>query len=271
MRRVQGLVQWTIAAAIAALVSACAGLPRDASLPVTDPYEETNRQVLAANQEVLRPIAQGIKAVIPGPVHDRLHDLNSNLKEPRIFVNNVLQLRLEAAARTAGRFFVNSTVGVAGLFDVASQQGVPQESGDFGQTLFVWGVSEGPYVVRPYLGPATLRDAVGSTVDMFSNPIGWMIGTQVAVTVGTTGLDAADRLRQLKVAEDASIDFYSFIRSGYYQTRRAELRQAVGLPETVESTAIAGLYDDPADVSAPVTASANAAPKASASADNPQR
>ena len=277
MRRVRGCRKWTIAAVLPVLVSACAGLPRDASLPVSDPYEEMNRQVLAANQEVLRPIAQGMKAVIPSPVQDRLHDLNSNLKEPRIFVNNLLQGRLEAAAHTGARFFVNSTVGIGGMFDVASQQGLPQQSGDFGQTLFVWGASEGPYVVRPYLGPGTMRDAVGSTVDMFSNPIGWMIGTQIAVTVGTTGLDAADRLGQLKMAEDASIDFYSFIRSGYYQTRRAELRQSIGLPEVVDSPVIADLYDDPGDTSAPATASASGAPKASAareasaSAEKPHR
>jgi phospholipid-binding lipoprotein MlaA len=107
--------------------------------------------------------------------------------------------------------------------------------------------------VRPYLGPSTLRDAVGSTVDMVANPVGWLIGTQialattqVAVTVGTTSLDAVDRLGQLKQAEDASIDFYSFIRSAYYQTRRAELREALGLPSVVESPATSEL-DDPGD------------------------
>jgi phospholipid-binding lipoprotein MlaA len=102
-------------------------------------------------------------------------------------------------------------------------------------------------MVRPYLGPSTLRDAVGSTVDMFSSPIGWLVGPQVAVTVGTAGLDAADRLGQLKQAEDASLDFYSFIRSSYYQMRRAELREALGLPNVVDSPALTDL-DDPAPV-----------------------
>lgn len=115
--------------------------------------------------------------------------------------------------------------------------------------------------MRPYLGPATLRDAVGSTVDMVANPLGWLIGTQVAlattqlaVTAGTTSVDALDRLGQLKMAEDASIDFYSFIRSSYYQMRRAELRQAVGLPSAVESPATADLDDDPADAGQAVAA-----------------
>ena len=101
------------------------------------------------------------------------------------------------------------------------------------------------------MGPATTRDAVGSIVDMVADPLGWLIGTQVAsatmhvaVSAGTTTLDAADRLGQLKQAEDASIDFYSFIRSGYYQTRRAELREAIRLPNTIDSPATSGL-DDP--------------------------
>jgi phospholipid-binding lipoprotein MlaA len=254
MRRARPWSKWATAWVSALLVSACAGAPRDASLPISDPSEQTNRQVLAANQQILGPISEGVRAAIPGPVHDRLHDLNSNLKEPRILVNNVLQLRFDAAARTTTRFVVNSTFGMGGLFDVAGPNGIAQQSGDFGQTLFVWGVSEGPYVVQPYLGPSTLRDAVGGVVDMVGNPVGWLIGTQialattqVAVTAGTTSLDAADRLGQLKTAEDASIDFYSFIRSGYYQIRRAELREAIGLPSVVESPATTDFDDAPDD------------------------
>ena len=256
----QGRLGRAIACVLLLLLSACVGVHRDASLPVSDPNEQTNREVMAGNQAILRPASEAVKAVIPGPVHDRLHDFNANLKEPRIFVNDVLQLRFEAAAHTAGRFIVNSTVGLGGFLDVAGREGVPQESGDFGQTLFVWGVSEGPYMVVPYLGPSTLRDAVGSTVDMVANPLGWLVATQialsttqVAVSATTTSIDATDRLSQLKMAEDASIDFYSFVRSSYYQTRRAELRQALGLPNVVESPATAEL-DDPADAGQAVAA-----------------
>ena len=248
--------KWATAWLSALLVSACAGAPRDASLPVSDPNETTNRQVLAVNQQVLGPLT-----AVPGPVHDRLHDLNSNLKEPRILINNVLQLRFDAAARTTTRFVLNSAVGIGGLFDVAGRNGIAQQSGDFGQTLFVLGVSEGPYVVWPYLGPSTGRDAVGSVVDMVANPVGWLIGaqvalatTQAAVTAGTTSLDAVDRLGQLKTAEDASIDFYSFIRSSYYQMRRAELREAIGLPSIVESPATSDIDDGPADATQSVAA-----------------
>ena len=250
MRFARTWVQGAIACLSSLLVAACATMPRDASLPISDPHEATNRQVLAVNQRTLGPLSEVVKT-IPGPVHDRLHDLNSNLKEPRIFVNDVLQLRLDAAVQSAARFVLNTTVGLGGLFDVAGRQGTGQQSGDFGQTLFVWGVSDGPYVVLPYMGPATTRDAFGSIVDMAADPLGWLIGAQIASTVthvvvsaGTTSLDAADRLGQLKQAEDSSIDFYSFIRSGYYQTRRAELREALGLPRETLSPATSGL-DDP--------------------------
>jgi phospholipid-binding lipoprotein MlaA len=257
---------WAIAWMFPILVSACAGTPRDPSMPISDPNEETNRKVLDQNQAVLRPISEVVKAAVPAPVHDRLHDFNSNLKEPRIFVNDVLQLRLDAAARTSARFVTNSIIGIGGLVDIASREGVPQESGDFGQTLFVWGVTDGPYVVRPYLGPATLRDSVGSIVDMVGNPLGWFIGAQVAettdvaITAGTTSLDAADRLGQLKAAEDASIDFYTFIRSSYYQTRRAELREALGLPNVVESPAISEIDDASADAGATKTGASATVP-----------
>src|SRR5438309_679890 len=112
MRRARPWSKWAIAWVSALLVSACAGAPRDASLPISDPNEQANRQMLATNQKILGPVSEGVRAAIPGPVHDKLHDLNSNLKEPRILVNNVLQLRFAAVARTATRFVVNSTIGI---------------------------------------------------------------------------------------------------------------------------------------------------------------
>ena len=261
MRRARVWSKWVTAGATALLLSACASAPRDASLAISDPNENTNRQVLAANQKILGPVSEGVRAAVPGPVHERLHDLNANLKEPRILVNNLLQARFDAAARTTARFVVNTTVGLGGLFDVAGRSGIAQQSGDFGQTLFLWGVSEGPYVVSPYFGPSTTRDAVGSVVDMAANPLGWLIGTQialattqVAVTAGTTTVDAVDRLGQLKTAEDASIDFYSFVCSSYYQMRRAELREAIGLPDVVESPATTDLDDAPEDAGQAVAA-----------------
>jgi phospholipid-binding lipoprotein MlaA len=241
MQRAQAWVLRSIAWMLPALLGACAGVPRDVSLQINDPNEQTNRRILETNQALLHPVAQAIRTVTPGPIHDRLHDLNSNLQEPRIFANDVLQFRLAAAVHTVGRFITNSSLGVGGLFDIATQAGLPQQSGDFGQTMFVWGVSEGPYVMLPYLGPSTLRDAIGNGVDMVGDPVGWALSARfgLAASLATSALDATVRIGELKEAEDASIDFYSFLRSSYYQNRRAQLRESIGLPSVVESPATA--------------------------------
>ncbi|SEF09897.1 phospholipid-binding lipoprotein MlaA [Rhizobiales bacterium GAS191] len=234
-----GWIARSIALIAPSLLAACAGVPRDASLPINDPNEASNRSVLVANRAVLHPIAKVVRAATPGPLHDRLYDLNSNLQEPRIFANDILQFRLPAAMRTLGRFATNSSLGVGGLFDIASRGGLPQETGDFGQTLFVWGVTDGPYVVLPYFGPSTTRDAVGLGVDLAADPVGWALSARfgLGATIGLAGLDTVARIGKLKEAEDASIDFYSFLRSSYYQTRRAQLRESIGLPSALESPA----------------------------------
>ena len=256
MRRGQVWGRRAIIIALPLIVGACAATQRDASLPLQDPNEHANRQMLAMNQEMLRPVAEAVQTVVPKPVHDRLHDFNNNLKEPRIFVNNLLQGRLDAASKTAARFAMNTTFGIGGLVDLASREGVPQQTGDFGQTLFVWGVSEGPYMVRPYFGPTTTRDAVGDVVDRFGDPVGILFGSQLVIAVTSASLDTVVRLGQLKMAEDASIDFYAFMRSSYYQTRRAELREALGQPAVVDSPATA--LDETAKPEAPANAMASA-------------
>ena len=255
--------------ALPVILAGCASTPRDASLPLQDPNEHVNRQMLTMNQEVLRPVAKTVQTVVPRPVHDRVHDFNSNLKEPRIFVNNLLQGRLEAATKTAARFAMNTTFGLGGLVDLASRQGIPQQTGDFGQTLFVWGVAEGPYMVRPYWGPTTTRDAVGDLVDRFGDPVGLLTGTQIGIAITTASLDTVVRLGQLKMAEDASIDFYAFLRSSYYQTRRAELRDAVGLPNVIDSPATA--LDESAKPQSGTTAMASAPTPRSAAANSAPR
>jgi phospholipid-binding lipoprotein MlaA len=222
---------------LATALTACAGVPRDPSLPIDDPNEAFNRKVFAVNQVVLHPPATVVKA-LPSPVFDRLRDVDNNLREPRIFANNILQGRMNAAGITFARFLFNSTFGLGGLFDVATQGGLPKQSGDFGQTMFVWGVPSGYYVVQPYFGPATQRDVVGGAVDLVGDPVGLSLaifGWEAGVATG--GLSATVRLGQLKEAEEASIDFYSFLRSDYYQMRRADLREALGLPAVTESPA----------------------------------
>ena len=219
------------------LLTGCAGVPHDVSMPIDDPNEAFNRKVFAFNQAILHPPATVVKA-LPAPVFDRMRNVDDNLKEPRIFANDILQGRLNAAGITFARFLFNSTFGLGGLFDVAGPGGLPKQTGDFGQTMFVWGVASGPYVVSPYFGPATQRDAVGGVVDLVGDPVGWTLGVfGWKASIATGVLSATVRLGELKEAEESSIDFYSFLRSDYYQLRRADLREALGLPPVTESPA----------------------------------
>ncbi len=239
MRRAGRWIAGLSAAGLAALLSACAGAPRDVSLPIDDPNEQFNRGVLHLNQVVLDPPATVIKQV-PGPVRDRLQDLDANLKEPRVLGNDLLQGRFNAAAITVGRIIFNTTFGLGGLFDVASQGGLPQQTGDFGQTMFVWGVPSGAYTVSPYFGPSTQRDSIGGIVDTVGDPVGWVVGglwIGWPWSIGSGAVSAVAHLAQWKQAENSSVDFYSFLRSSYYQTRRNQLREALGLPPVVESPA----------------------------------
>jgi phospholipid-binding lipoprotein MlaA len=120
---------------------------------------------------------------------------------------------------------------------------LPQQTGDFGQTLFVYGVPAGAYSVTPYFGPNTQRDGFGGIVDSVGDPVGWVVGGIFIGwpwTIGSGALGAVAHLAQWKQAENSSVDFYSFLRSSYYQTRRAQLREAQGLPPEIESPATPG-------------------------------
>jgi phospholipid-binding lipoprotein MlaA len=242
MRGVERWIGRLGAVGLAGLVSACAGAPHDVSMPIYDPNEQFNRGVLHLNQVVLDPAATVVKSV-PGAIRNRLEDLDANLKEPRVLANNLLQGRLNAAGITIGRIIFNTTFGLGGLFDVATQGGLPQQTGDFGQTMFVWGVPSGSYTVSPYFGPSTQRDAIGGVVDTVGDPVGWVVGglwIGWPWSVGSGALSATAHLSQWKQAESSSVDFYTFLRSSFYQTRRNQLREAVGLPPEVESPATAG-------------------------------
>jgi phospholipid-binding lipoprotein MlaA len=257
MRRAGRWIKGLSAAGLTAFVGACAGAPHDVTMPINDPNEQFNRGVLHLNQVVLDPPATVVKSV-PGGIRDRLQDLDANLKEPRVLGNDILQGRFNAAAITVGRILFNTTFGLGGLFDVASQGGLPQQTGDFGQTLFVWGVPSGSYVVSPYFGPSTQRDSVGGVVDTVADPVGWVVGglwIGWPWSIGSGALSATAHLAQWKQAESSSVDFYAFLRSSYYQTRRNQLREALGLPAVVESPATPG----PAPVPGPTGAARPAA------------
>lgn len=218
---------------IAYCLSACA----NGALPptqVSDPFEPVNRTTFAVNtvfnQAVTIPLSQGIAIIVPSPARQAIANGTSNLNEPTVFVNNVLQGRFSASATTFSRFVVNSTVGIGGLFDVATLAELPKQSGDFGQTLFVWGVADSPFFILPLLGPSTVRDAVGYGVDSVASPGGYAVyrvGGRIAVSA-ISGLDALQRSRDLQTVDETAIDPYVRLRSVYYQNRRRELLDGLG-------------------------------------------
>lgn len=216
----------------------CASGRRDPLAQINDPYEAANRKSLAVNQAVFGTIARGYDAVTPPPIRHALINVSANLGEPRIFANDMLQLRFGASATTVGRFVVNSTFGIGGVFDVATPNNLAKQSGDFGQTLFVWGVGDGPYLVSPFLGPSTVRDTVGFVIDAAGSPVGWTLGGEFGdpALFSLVGLGFVTQVDQLKQGEESS-NFYSFLRSSYYRSRRAQLCEAIGARSSAESLA----------------------------------
>jgi phospholipid-binding lipoprotein MlaA len=209
--------------------------------PIADPWEQQNREVFESNQainhNVVYPIARAYNENVPESVRDRVDAFTTNLGEPIVFANNILQLRMEAAATTLLRFAMNSTVGVGGLFDVAASQNLPHQSGDLGQTLYVWGVRESPYLVLPIVGPTNLRDAIGSGIELAAQiPAGAIYpagsASMIAGHVATAGtiLGPVSDLRQvgdMEMLEESSLDFYSRLRTAAEQKRQAELQEAI--------------------------------------------
>jgi phospholipid-binding lipoprotein MlaA len=249
------LIRIFAALVIAAGLSACAstggGMPRPEFLAspdqpiepaeIADPMEKQNRAVFEGNQElnhaVIYPLAKAYNENVPEEVRDTVDSFTSNLGEPVVFANDVLQLRFAAAATTLGRFALNSTVGIGGLFDVAATQDLPHQSGDFGQTLYVWGVRDSPYLVLPILGPTNLRDAVGSGIEFAAQipaaglyPAGLAATVAGHVSTASTVLSPMSDLRKvgdMETLEQGSLDFYTMLRSVTDQKRQAELREAL--------------------------------------------
>jgi len=233
--RVQHLQRLTAALACVGL-AACSttAAKRDGN---DDPLEPMNRVVFNANDavdtNVIRPIAEGYKRFVPQGVRDAIRAFLDNLQEPRIFVNNVLQLRFEAAAMTLTRFSFNSTFGLAGFFDVAGAGGLPRQTGDFGQTLYRWGVGNGPYLVLPFFGPSNFRDTFGLAVDLVAMPPALLLDDGVWINVGVyvlSGFDLRSRnIVELDQVKANSLDYYAQFRSIARQYREAQLRAATGM------------------------------------------
>jgi phospholipid-binding lipoprotein MlaA len=201
--------------------------PPDQRAP-SDPWEPVNRRIDNFNttfdKATLKPIAKGYRKVLPNFARRGVSNFFENLGTPGVAINNVLQGKPGAGLNDLGRFVFNSTLGVAGLFDIATPMGLPAHDEDFGQTLAVWGVGSGPYFVIPFLGPSTVRDALTIPLDRASNPLYWY--EERSVRDKLTVLQVIDLRARLLNAEgflENSNDAYITLRESYLQNRNYKI------------------------------------------------
>ncbi|HEY5007804.1 MAG TPA: VacJ family lipoprotein [Caulobacteraceae bacterium] len=197
-----------------------------------DPWERLNRLNYAIesalDRHLIIPITHFYKAITPGPIGRGIHNALVNLSEPTVFINDVLQGRIKQAEVTAGRFVTNSTIGVAGLIDVANKWGMPHHNNEFGVTLGHWGVHSGPYMYLPLGGPTTLRDLVGVGADLLMDPFHWASfasqGEVNGVRLVVGGLDTREAVEaQLNSLLSDATDPYATLRSVYLQNKQSEI------------------------------------------------
>ncbi|WP_020655424.1 MlaA family lipoprotein [Massilia niastensis] len=234
MKRISRINSILAACAILAL-SGCASTANNPQ----DPFEGYNRAVFtfndAVDRTVLKPTATAYKKTLPDFAQTGVNNFFGNLSDAWSAVNNLLQGKGQAGMGDVTRVALNSTFGIFGLLDIASEAGIPKHNEDFGQTLGVWGVSSGPYLMLPLLGPSTVRDTAALPADFagdpwkYKEPTNWRnIGAAVRVVdKRATLLDASNLL------EDAALDRYEFIRDGYMQRRQSQVYDG-NVPEQAE-------------------------------------
>ena len=193
-----------------------------------DPLEPMNRAIFEFNEivddNVLKPIAKGYKYVTPDPVEVGISNFFSNLGEIGTITNDLLQLKFAQAGRDTMRFFLNSTLGIFGIFDVATPLGLSKNKEDFGQTLGFWGVPDGPYLVLPFLGPSSFRDGPSMIVDYELSPVEQLHHEERQVLQTLDIVDTRARLlRATKILDTAAKDKYIFIRESYLQKRESQV------------------------------------------------
>ena len=249
-----------VLAALSALVlGGCASVPNDpeerkAYYETNDPIEPVNRAIFSFNQGldavILKPVASVYKQVLPQTLQDGIRNFLNNLRTPLILANNLLQGDIDGAHQTIARFTTNSIIGFGGFGDPAGDLGVKYRSEDFGQTLGVWGIGEGPYLMLPIFGPSNPRDLIGLVVESVADPIDiWADNTdRDAIPISRLLLRGIDRragnLKTIDELEKSSLDFYATVRSLYRQVRADEIRNG-DTDDTIPSPSIS-LDEDPA-------------------------
>ncbi len=195
----------------------------------SDPWEGFNRAIFtfndAADRWVIEPVATGYDFITPDPLQRCFSNFFQNLRVPLNGLNGLLQGKPVDGASDVGRFVVNSTIGMAGFLDPATYIGLPRHDEDFGQTLGVWGVPQGPYLMLPLLGPSTVRDAGGRAVDAALTPTWYFIDG--FITLGSAAFDMLNArsmvLKEVRDSRTAALDFYVFVRNAYLQNRDAKV------------------------------------------------
>ena len=199
---------------------------------IYDPLESVNRAIFSfnnvADKVILEPVAKGYKK-LPSPLQSGISNFLSNLRTPLVVVNQFLQGQGSNAFQSSGRFIINSTVGVFGLFDAAEKIGLEEKEEDYGQTLATWGVGDGFYIVLPLFGPSNLRDTSGMFMTMMTDPVNayaasqgeaWVIPLRTAANAVDQRSKIIDEVNALR---DNSLDYYAAVRSSYYQNRKAAI------------------------------------------------
>lgn len=211
-----------IAIMVGLLLGGCAHSP---TYDPYDPYESINRDFYAFNMTLdryfLRPVAQGYERFTPGLVRQGVDNFLTNIFYPRTAINSFLQGKIVHGGQDVARFIVNTTVGLLGIFDVATPIGIPKHNEDFGQTLGHWGLGSGAYLMLPILGPSTTRDFSGRVVDWAFQPTTYMDVAPVFVITALDIINVRAKLLKLDRTLQESFDPYTFLRSGYLQNRRS--------------------------------------------------
>jgi phospholipid-binding lipoprotein MlaA len=225
------LNRWRTAlvAAPALALAGCASLPPGHQADPRDPFEALNRGVfefnLKADQHVIRPAAEAYRTLTPEPVRQGVGNVLGNLRDTTTTVHHVLQGELDSASESAGRVFLNSTVGLLGVVDVASGLGLRRSREDAGLTLANWGLPNGPFLMLPLMGPSTARDLVGDIVDRQIDPMDWALNADGAARNVMLGVSILDKRVSLMEAESTfgmmSFDQYLSVRDAYL-ARRAQ-------------------------------------------------
>jgi phospholipid-binding lipoprotein MlaA len=245
MRRLRGLLLGLSGLVLCMAMSGCGTTPpTPEALATNDPFEQTNRDTLKLNGKIDKyfvvPTVAVYFVLVPEGGRRSVHNFLGNLSLPTIFVNDMLQGELSRAGKSMWRLVINSTLGLGGFFDPASKIGISGHGEDFGQTLAVWGVKEGPYLVLPFFGPSNPRDAAGLAVDTAIDPtnqiafkqhIWWAAGREYFTLLDLKG----QTYQTIQGIQRSSVDYYSSLRSLYRQLRNDQIRngrkQAQDLPD----------------------------------------